>query len=1186
MKKDILKIVGLLLLLGLTAGTNVSEAKAMSNERETLNFNTGWLYSPSDYTNGQLILFDDSGFESISVPHANTVLKTHKGDDFQSQIESYRFVSWYRRHFSLSEEYSDKRIIVEFQGVSTAADVYVNGKYAGSHKGAYTGFSFDITDYITTDGSDNVLAVRVDSTKRSDIPPEGGSVDYCLFGGIVRDVTMLVVNPLYVDDAFFTTPDLSAESGAVNALITVLNSSGNDKICTAEVVIYDANGNAAASGQAAALTVSSGESVEFDISTTEIKNPHLWDVDDPYLYTAEVTVYEGGNVTDRYEAPIGMRWFEFRSAEDDGCFYLNGRKLKIRGVNRHEQWPWQGRAVPNKLQTADADLIKETGFNAVRCSHYPQDPEFLTRCDELGLIVFEEAPGWQYIGDSDWQEVYKTNIEEMILRDRNHPSIVTWGVRVNESWDNSVLYTSTTALAKSLDPTRPTHGVRRMENYDTSENIEDIFCVNYTYPETPKYTPFVITEHSMDWYNGNGFPWASDAAAAVFTKSFADAMNYYYGNDLCAGGFAWSMFDYNNEVNYTRTGNVFYSGVYDLFRLDKPVSYLYRSQKSPDDETVLYIASYWTENSPSEVQVYSNCDKVELLVNGISRGIIEPNLYMNLPHPVFSFTGFAYEEGELEAVGYIDGKEVARTVRRTPGAAAKLALEADYTNLIADGTDMTCVTVSLLDKNGTRLPYADNAVNITVEGPAEFIGESPVSLEGGRIGFIVKSRFHETGTVVCTVSADGVESASCEIEVSAYNDENVVPYSVGSGSVKPIGIKEINDNDGSFAYSAGWLYCTQSGCYSNDNHYSDIVGDTVTVTFNGDAIEWYGTKAPAHGIMGISVDGGAETFIDCYSPLRQDNILLYSSGSLGLGEHTLTVRVTGDKNINASGYYVNADHVRILDNGVSIGNRVMKGGIAPTNTDSSSWISTDGVYSQNDDSFGDHMYFADSSNLTDYRISAFVNIPTAEDTGCGILGRVQNETSFYQLELKYENGGLIWGIWKSENGAWTQLAFGPYNLPYGSKTTALRLELHGEHITAYTSADGADWTALGSASDSSFSTGGTGLRTHNMAGEFSGVTVFETIGSSEAEYELKEVTINNGALLSLRLNCLKTEGAFSDRLIAARYSDDGVLEQTADFEIGIDGIVNLDGFAMDGNVKLFVWNSLEGIAPLSMVWKM
>lgn len=740
------------------------------DKRKVMNFNTGWLYSPEEHENGRLLSFDDSGFEKVSLPHANTVLDRHKGDDFLSQIEKYRLVSWYRRHFTLPEDYAEKRITVEFEGVATEAEVYVNGKKAGGHKGAYTGFSFDITEYISF-GADNVLAVRVDSTRRTDIPPEGGQVDYCIFGGIVRNVYLTAVNPIYVKDAFLRTAEDG--EGIVKSSITVKNSAGEGRSVCVETVIYDADGNAAARGASDLKAVGAGESGQFELSLA-IQSPRLWKTDDPYLYGASVNVIENGAIVDTFETKIGLRRFEFT----DTGFYLNGEKLTLRGVNRHEQWPWQGRAVPDKLQRRDADLIKDTGFNAVRCSHYPQSPAFLKRCDEIGLIVFEEAPGWQHIGGAEWKKVYKENVKEMILRDRNHASIVTWGVRVNESWDDKEFVAAACALAKSLDSTRPTHGVRRNENYDSTEMIEDIFCVNYKYPKEPRFKPFILTEHSWEhWQDGCGLPGATDGQAAEFTKSFADVVDYYYGNDYCLGGFAWSMFDYNNEVNYTNTGHVFYSGMYDIFRMDKPVSHFYRSQKEPERGVELYIANYMTDGSPSDVEIYSNCDEVELLLNGRSLGRIKPNLYMNVPHPAFRFENVKLSYGTLVAIGYINSKEAARAERKTPGAAAKLIVTPDYDTLTADGSDMTQVAVELVDKNGTRLPYAENEISFAVDGPADFIGESTVSLEGGRMGFIVKSRFHETGIVKCSVSADGVEAGRCEIKIREFNDENVVPYS-------------------------------------------------------------------------------------------------------------------------------------------------------------------------------------------------------------------------------------------------------------------------------------------------------------------------------------------------------------------------------------------------------------------------
>lgn len=1195
MKKTKLFLLTLMLLTGIFTGAKAAEVKEM--ERQILNFNTGWLYYKGDCVNGNALMLNDSGFEQVSLPHANTVLSKHKGPDFQSQIESYRFVSWYRRHFTLPSEYSSNTsVIVDFQGVATVADVYVNGKYIGSHRGAYTGFSFDIAPYLIN--GDNVIAVRVDSTRQSDIPPEGKNVDYCLFGGIVRDVNMIITSPLHLENSFLYTSALTAEKGIVAGEMTVINSFDEEKQVKFETVIYDAEGNETAKIQSDCITVEPSTSAVLKAQSGEILNPHLWDVDDPYLYTAVTSIICGETTVDTFFEKIGMRFFEFKSGADDASFYLNGKKLILLGINRHEQWPWQGRAIPNKLQKRDADMIKETGFNAVRCSHYPQDPEFLSRCDELGLIVFEEAPGWQHIGNDMWKETYKENIREMIIRDRNHPSIVTWGVRVNESNDDDALYTETNKIARELDPTRPTHGARRQDTYSYSTFLEDIFTAHYIYPENPVHTPFIITEHSWDcWTNGYGCPWATDEQALAFTKDFADKVNYYYGNNLCAGGFAWSMFDYDNEVNYTNTNNVFYSGMYDIFRLPKPAANLYISQKDPKKYGAnIYISNYWDDDAkPLTVQqvsgdiaqgdsatggviegdsfsvtVMSNCDTVELYINGVKVDKEPVRQYLNLPHPFFVFEGIEYEAGKVEAVGYMDGKEAVRTVQRTPEKGAKLVLTPDYTVLTADGSDMTSVSIELVDKNGTRLPYADNIVTISTEGNADFIGEETIALEGGRTAFLVRTRRGETGTVRFTASADGIESGECEITIDPFAEENIVPYSESGGTITPLLVKEVNDTDSSFGYSGNWIYCAQNGAFNADNHYSEKVGDTVTVTFEGEMLRWYGTKAPAHGIMAVSVDGGEEALIDCYSGVRTDNILLYSTPALNSGVHTVTVRVTGEKNPAATNAYVNADRVQIFERAASIENIFIKNGAV---FEGNGYVLEDGILIQPSANFGDHTTILENAP-SDFSIEAYVPVPTVNDTGCSVMGRIDDESHFYQLELKRDGESLIWAIWKSDGYNWSSLSSG--RIETDRETVGLRFSAVGNVLSAaYNLGD--EWIAVGSCSDSAYSRGGVGLRTHNMSGKFTDVFAAELTSSDSSKAVIREINIKNGEIAEVKISC----GEENTQVIYAVYND-GEIADIKSFPV-IDSTAALDSAALDNSGKLFLWSGNGDIEPLGLV---
>ena len=732
--------------------------------RRKINFNTRWLYLAEARKECEQIQAAETGFQAVCLPHANTLLTRHKGPDFQEQIESYRFVSWYRRHFSLDKSFKNQRIFVEFEGVATVAQVYVNGQFVMEHKGAYTGFTVDITRYLLPCGEENVLAVRVDSTKHTDIPPEGNQVDYCLFGGIVRNVWMIATADCMITDTFSSTPNLAAGDTTVEHQVTLNNAANEKKELLIEILLADKDGNYLVVNRKE-IRLNAGAASTSHLSI-DVKNPVFWEPEQPYLYTVITRLYESGICIDEVHTQFGFRFFSFVK---DG-FYLNGKKMKLIGVNRHEQWPYLGRAVNDRHQKADADLIKDTGFNIVRCSHYPQAPAFLNRCDEIGLLVFEEAPGWQHIGDDAWKSIYMKNLEEMILRDRNHPSIISWGTRVNESFDDDAFYEKTNVLAKSLDGTRPTHGVRRMESYGNTKFLdgEDIYTINYQYPEKPEFMPFLITEHSMDWFEGNGYSWAKDTKALAFTKTFANVVDYYFGNPYCLGGFAWSMFDYNNEVNYTRTENVFYSGMYDIFRIPKMSSYFYRSQKDVSVSPFVYIANYQVENPDNTVTVMSNCEEVALYQNDRFLAKAKPNLYLNLPHPLFEFKEIPFESGSLTAIGYVNGTEAVRHTRTTPGKAQKILLTPNDCAITADGSDFTAVKIALVDENGTILPYADNEISIEITGAGNFIGEQKFALEGGTGAFYVSSNYKQTGKITCHASAPDVEDGNCEIMVTAF----------------------------------------------------------------------------------------------------------------------------------------------------------------------------------------------------------------------------------------------------------------------------------------------------------------------------------------------------------------------------------------------------------------------------------
>jgi len=764
MKVEQVRLVVLLMLASLMS---CAWANAMVSDRIRLNMNTHWLYSPSDMENGQVIDLDEhNNFMPVSVPHANTVLTEHLDID----VNDYRFVSWYRRHFSLNPEYSGSRIFVEFQGVATVADVYVNGAHVTQHKGAYTGFTVDISEHVKFGKADNVIAVRVDSTRRPDIPPEGDKVDYALFGGIIRDVNMVITNPVYATDTFITTPEISETSALVSTQATVANKTGKVKKITVETEVRNASGKPVASGKGE-LIIAAGAAEAISYNTSPVATPHLWDIDAPYLYSTTVTVRENGKVVDTRTIPTGFRTFEFTK---EG-FYLNGRSVELFGLNRHEQWPWIGRAVPNRLQVHDADILKhELGLNIVRLSHYPQDPEFIQRADEIGLLLLEELPGWQHIGDKNWQELAKQNLKEMILRDRNHPSIISWGVRINESNDSSEFYADTNAIARSLDPTRPTHGVRTNENHDGEYQENGFFGYNdyncwdgSTDVKKPRDMPWLITEMNCEWKTV--LPNSTDTNWVSHMKEFARIHEAAVKNPNILGSIGWSYVDYNTEVDYNDTHNNFYSGAYDLFRLPRFSASFYKSQRDPAIYgPMVAIASFWTASSPTKVTIASNTEEVELFLNDVSVGIRKPNVYTRLNHPLFEFP-VKFAPGELRAEGRINGKVVAVDKVSTPGEATGLTLIPDSSELFADGSDLTSVKVRAVDSSGNWVPYATPKVTFSVSGAGRIVSENPLVLENGRASLIIQSKPGETGEISLSAGADNLQNGSGKIRVIAAN---------------------------------------------------------------------------------------------------------------------------------------------------------------------------------------------------------------------------------------------------------------------------------------------------------------------------------------------------------------------------------------------------------------------------------
>ena len=693
------------------------------------NFNQNWRFIPELVAEN----YPDHAFESITLPHTNKLFTQLFVDN-----QAYQFVSTYRKHFTIEEDTTHKRVFVDFDGVMLKTTAYLNGQLLGIHAGGFTPFSFELTDYLQH--GENTLTLYVDATENPEIPPYGALVDFLTFGGVYRDVYLRIVEPCYIQHVFvrpcdvLTTPTVECD----------VQLSEWQPGLTLQATLKDADGNIVAQ------QTFDVPADQLTVSLTDLAPVQLWTLEQPTLYHLHIDL----SSDDQFSVRFGFRTAEFAQ---DGSFYLNGEPLKLIGQNRHQTYPYIGAAAPKRLQQVDAEIIKyELGCNIVRTSHYAQSPHFLDRCDEIGLLVFEEIVGWQHIGDEAWQALVMQDLQAMIEHDRNHPSIILWGVRVNESPDDNNFYTQTNALAHQLDATRQTGGVR---NFAESHQLEDVFTLNdFTEIIQPPRPPHLITE-----FGGHMFPtktWDHEARRIEHALKHARKHNLQLGHPDVAGAISWCAFDYATHKEFGSGDRICYHGVMDIHRLPKMAAYFYRSQKSPEDEVVLYAATNWTMgdrdgggNNP--LTIFSNCEVIEVLFDGELQGIYHPNRdeYPHLKHPPFTikwqepYNPWGTRMDDLEVRGYIKGECVAEQKITTDHLPHSLRMFTHTTELDAGGSDMARVAVQVVDRYGNVLPYQSQIIEWSLEGDAQFIGENPQVLLGGQGACFIKA-CHTAGEVI------------------------------------------------------------------------------------------------------------------------------------------------------------------------------------------------------------------------------------------------------------------------------------------------------------------------------------------------------------------------------------------------------------------------------------------------------
>ena len=592
--------------------------------------NNDWQFT-ENCTEGFLCGGGDAPVFSVRLPHT---CREVPYDYFDETL--YQMLCGYRRILFAAEDWRDKSVTISFGAAGHYAEVFVNGVKLAEHRCGYTSFSVEIASALRF-GEDNLIAVRLDTRESLDQPPFGHVIDYMTYGGLYREAWLDVRDNLHIRDVFAVpTVDLETEGASGSLRSSISLSAPLPCDCRIRQLLMN---EAAEKTAESDCEGNESNSVQLSIDDFPVK---CWDVEAPYLYMLITQITRGKQVLDEHRVRIGFRSARFLK----NGFYLNGRKLKIRGLNRHQSYPYIGYAAPASLQRNDAEILKnELHLNAVRTSHYPQSQHFLDRCDELGLLVFTEIPGWQHIGGSTWKEIAVDNTREMVEQYRNHPSVVLWGVRINESADDHGFYERTNAAARSLDPTRQTSGVRYLKK---SELLEDVYAYNdFSYtgkgrgcePKT-KVTADPTKPYLISEYGGHMFPakmFDSEAHRQEHLLRHAAIQNEICAETDIAGSFGWCFADYNTHKDFGSGDRICYHGVMDMFRNPKPAASLYAAQQ--EEVPVLFVTSSMDigehpAGNPGEAYIISNAETVRMYKGSalLKEYKTKGGQYKDLPH--------------------------------------------------------------------------------------------------------------------------------------------------------------------------------------------------------------------------------------------------------------------------------------------------------------------------------------------------------------------------------------------------------------------------------------------------------------------------------------------------------------------------------------------------------------------------
>ncbi|WP_439882556.1 glycoside hydrolase family 2 protein [Pontibacter sp. MBLB2868] len=791
-------------LVGIASGCNrqttppeTSKGIAVSTVRS---FNDGWEFARDIDTTIAVERLSAKNerevkWEQVSLPH------TARLEPVEKVEQQWQGDAFYRKVFTVPASDKGKHIALKFEAAMQVADVFLNGKHIFKHKGGYLPFYVNLSEDVQF-GEENVLLVKLDNRDNPQVVPGKplADLDFNYYSGIYRDVYFITKDKLHISDPIAADrvagggillhyDTVSAASAVLTVQTEVKNEHQQARTAQLKTTLKDKSGKVVAEALSEPMQVSNGAYTTFN-QRLNIPSPVLWSPDNPYLYELSVVLVQNGQETDVQTLSTGVRNFRFTP----GAFYLNGEKLFLRGTNRHQEYPLVGYAMSDNANYRDAWKIKQAGFNFVRFSHYPQSPAFLAACDELGIMVMDAIPGWQFFGDEAFQQHALQNVREMVRRDRNHPSVIIWEASLNESGMSKEF------MEKAHNAVHEELPFKQVYTCGWIDEVYDVFVPARQHGKAPdywnKYTkqkPLFIAEYG-DWeyYAQN---------AGFNQKEYADlqeeertsrqlrgfgqkrllqqALNYQEAHNSnlqgpAVGDANWLMFDYKRGY----ADDIEASGIMDIMRLPKFAFYFYQSQAGPQvgeqvqfGKPMIFIANYWNDPAVKTVRVFSNTEEVELLLNGkvIARQKPDQNKYSTkLKHPPFTFEVPEFEPGTLTAVGYLDGKKIIEASQRTPQEAAKLSLDVDISGKKATAgvNDVVFVYAYVQDQQGTTVPGATHKVTFDVQGDAEIIATHTVSAEAGIAAILLKIG-KSAGNVTVEARAAGLQSATTTLNTVA-----------------------------------------------------------------------------------------------------------------------------------------------------------------------------------------------------------------------------------------------------------------------------------------------------------------------------------------------------------------------------------------------------------------------------------